>query len=228
MSHYEEFISHVARQQMPEQINGEMLRINPDRLFEPREGRAAAAPADESRYTDRANSYEPREGRAATAPADESGYADRQDSYEPRERPVAKLQPTQTQDDTESVQKGWITRTKDWVPAVTIDDDGQKQYRSWAVEILDGHQYTVKAGEDLDSVARRSLGVTGHADATKAEIKAEMKRIAELNPELSNLLKNHGHSRIKNGVTLRLAAPRVQHQSAEAVLPQYDMEPCDY
>jgi len=70
--------------------------------------------------------------------------------------------------------------------------------------------------------------VTGHADATKAEIKAEMKRIAELNPELSNLLKNHGHSRIKNGVTLRLAAPRAQHQSAEAVLPQYDMEPCDY
>jgi len=145
--------------------------------------------------------------------------------YEPRQ--VAKLQPAQ--DDGESVQKGWITRTKDWVPAVTIGDEGQKQYRSWAVEVLDAQQYTVKEGEDLATIARRSLGVTGHPDASKAEIKAEMKRIAELNPELPNLLKNNGHTHVRNGATLRLAAPRMQHQTAaEAALPQYDLEPCDY
>jgi hypothetical protein len=140
---------------------------------------------------------------------------------------VAKLQPAQ--DDGESVQKGWITRTKDWVPSVTLDDQGQKQYFSWVSEMLDGKQYTVKPGDDLNTIACRSLGVNGCPDATKAEIKAEMKRIADLNPELVSLTKNNSHGKVKHGVTLRLAAARVHHQgAAEAVLPQYDMEAGDY
>ncbi|MBS1992584.1 MAG: LysM peptidoglycan-binding domain-containing protein [Cyanobacteria bacterium SZAS LIN-2] len=115
-----------------------------------------------------------------------------------------------------------------WIPAVTIGADGGKKYSHWAVEVLDAKQYTVKEGEDLYTIARRSLGVTGHPDATKAEIKAEMKRIADLNQDgAPGLLKHHG--KIKNGLTLRLAAPvreRPTDSASRDVLPQVQLD-CD-
>ena len=88
-----------------------------------------------------------------------------------------------------------------WVPGSVLNAAGQKVYSSWAVEILDAQQYTVKAGDSLYQVARRSLGVTGNPDATKSEIKREMQRITELNrydfPELK-------HGKVHEGATLRL------------------------
>jgi len=95
------------------------------------------------------------------------------------------------------------TRTDDgWVPASIIDSSGKKVYNSWAAEIIDAKQYTVRAGDNLYQIARRSLGVTGNPDATRAEIKREMHRITELNKDDFPELK---HGRVCQGATLHLA-----------------------
>lgn len=103
--------------------------------------------------------------------------------------------------------------TKDgWVPASVVDSSGKKVYASWAAEILDAKQYTVRAGDSLYQVARRSLGVTGNPDATQAEIKREMHRITELNkkdfPELRR-------GRVCEGATLNLDVKPVLATRAE-------------
>lgn len=100
----------------------------------------------------------------------------------------------------------------DWVPAVTLDERGCKQYSSWAVEILDGKQYTIQKGDSLKDVARRSLGVTGKPDATPKEIAEEMKRIVALNSDMAVLLnRKNGMGQLPPGVTLKLAeAPKPQ------------------
>ncbi len=92
--------------------------------------------------------------------------------------------------------------TKDgWAPASVLDSSGKKVYASWAAEILDAKQYTVRSGDSLYQIARRSLGVTGNPDATQAQIKREMHRITELNkndfPELKR-------GRVCEGATLNL------------------------
>jgi len=88
-----------------------------------------------------------------------------------------------------------------WAPGSVINTAGEKVYASWAVEILDAQQYTVKAGDSLYQVARRHLGVTGNPDATKDEIKREMQRITELNrTEFPDLKRGKVHE----GATLRL------------------------
>ncbi|MBU6454354.1 MAG: LysM peptidoglycan-binding domain-containing protein [Cyanobacteria bacterium REEB67] len=56
------------------------------------------------------------------------------------------------------------------------------EYRNrWVHDILDNGTYTVEKGDSLYNVARRSLGVSGHADAGAKEIAQEVKRIAALN-----------------------------------------------
>ncbi len=56
------------------------------------------------------------------------------------------------------------------------------QYRnSWVYDLLDSGTYKVEKGDSLALVARRALGVSGHADASSREIAAEVKRIAALN-----------------------------------------------
>lgn len=93
----------------------------------------------------------------------------------------------------------------DWKPAVTEDARGCKTYSSWASEIVFGHQYTVQRGDSLRDVARRSLGVTGHPDATAREIAQEMKRIAALNQDLFPPHKGR-HGQLPKGAVLRLQA----------------------
>lgn len=94
-----------------------------------------------------------------------------------------------------------VNTSDGWMPGSVINAQGRKVYSSWAVEILDAQQYTVKAGDSLYQVARRSLGVTGNPDATQAEIKREMQRITELNkhefPEVRR-------GKVIEGATLRL------------------------
>ncbi len=101
--------------------------------------------------------------------------------------------------------------TKDgWVPAAVIDSSGKKVYASWAAEILDAKQYTVKAGDSLYQIARRSLGVTGNPDATQREIKREMQRITELNKQEFPELRR---GRVCAGATLNLASPTSFHET---------------
>ena len=94
-----------------------------------------------------------------------------------------------------------IDTSDGWKPGSIINAAGQKVYSSWAVEILDAHQYTVKAGDSLYQVARRSLGVTGNPDASQAEIKREMQRITELN---KNDFPEVRRGKVIEGATLRL------------------------
>jgi hypothetical protein len=94
-----------------------------------------------------------------------------------------------------------INTSDGWKPGSVINAEGQKVYSSWAVEILDAQQYTVKAGDSLFQVARRLLGVTGNPDATQAEIKREMHRITELNKNAFTEVKR---GKIIEGATLRL------------------------
>lgn len=101
--------------------------------------------------------------------------------------------------DRNAAQK--IDTSDGWVPGSILNSEGKKVYASWAVEILDGHQYTVKKDDSLYQVARRSLGVTGNPDATKDEIKREMHRITELNKQEFPELKR---GKISEGATLRL------------------------
>ncbi|CAN5570392.1 hypothetical protein BH11CYA1_BH11CYA1_30610 [soil metagenome] len=57
-----------------------------------------------------------------------------------------------------------------------------KMYRnSWVHDLLDQGVYKVEKGDTLALVARRALGVSGHADAGSRELAAEVKRIAALN-----------------------------------------------
>ncbi|MFA7339179.1 MAG: hypothetical protein WC028_20540 [Candidatus Obscuribacterales bacterium] len=57
-----------------------------------------------------------------------------------------------------------------------------KMYRnSWVHDLLDQGIYKVEKGDSLALVARRALGVSGHADASSREIAAEVRRIAALN-----------------------------------------------
>ena len=57
-----------------------------------------------------------------------------------------------------------------------------KMYRnSWVHDLLDQGIYKVEKGDSLALVARRALGVSGHADASTREIAAEVRRIAALN-----------------------------------------------
>jgi len=98
-----------------------------------------------------------------------------------------------------------INEKDGWAPASVLDSSGKKVYASWAAEILDARQYTVKAGDSLYQVARRSLGVTGKPDATQSEIKREMHRIAELNKKEFPELKR---GRVCEGATLILEAPK--------------------
>lgn len=95
------------------------------------------------------------------------------------------------------------SKYNDWVPAITLDERGCKQYSHWAVEIREGQQYTIQKGDTLRDVARRSLGVTGNPDATSKEISAEMKRIAALNSDLAPLV-NRRHGTLPPGVVLKL------------------------
>ncbi|HIA52308.1 MAG TPA: LysM peptidoglycan-binding domain-containing protein [Candidatus Melainabacteria bacterium] len=99
-----------------------------------------------------------------------------------------------------------INEKDGWAPASVLDSSGKKVYASWAAEILDAKQYTVRAGDSLYQVARRSLGVTGKPDATQAEIKREMNRITELNKKDFPELKK---GRVCEGATLILEAPKV-------------------
>ncbi len=99
-----------------------------------------------------------------------------------------------------------INTSDGWAPASVLDSSGKKVYASWAAEILDAKQYTVRAGDSLYQIARRSLGVTGNPDATQSEIKREMHRITELNKkEFPELRKG----RVAEGATLVLEAPKV-------------------
>ena len=52
---------------------------------------------------------------------------------------------------------------------------------SWVHDLLDQGIYKVEKGDTLALVARRALGVSGHADASTREIAAEVRRIAALN-----------------------------------------------
>lgn len=57
-----------------------------------------------------------------------------------------------------------------------------KMYRnSWVHDLLDQGIYKIEKGDSLALVARRALGVSGHADASTREIAAEVRRIAALN-----------------------------------------------
>lgn len=94
-----------------------------------------------------------------------------------------------------------IDTSDGWKPGSVINSQGQRVYSSWAVEILDAQQYTVKAGDSLYQVARRSLGVTGNPDATKDEIKREMQRITALNKDEFPELRR---GKVIQGATLRL------------------------
>ena len=98
------------------------------------------------------------------------------------------------------------TSTKDgWVPASVIDSSGKKVYASWAAEILDAKQYTVRKDDSLYQIARRSLGVTGNPDATQTQIKREMHRITELNKNEFPELKR---GKVCEGATLNLDMPK--------------------
>ncbi len=94
-----------------------------------------------------------------------------------------------------------INNSDGWQPGSVLNAEGKKVYSSWAVEILDAQQYTVKAGDSLYQVARRSLGVTGSPDATQSEIKREMHRITELN---KNEFPEVRRGKVLEGATLRL------------------------
>lgn len=94
-----------------------------------------------------------------------------------------------------------IDTSDGWQPGSVLNKEGKKVYSSWAVEILDAQQYTVKAGDSLYQVARRSLGVTGNPDATQNEIKREMHRITELN---KNEFPEVKRGKVFEGATLRL------------------------
>jgi hypothetical protein len=106
----------------------------------------------------------------------------------------------------------------DWKPAVTEDARGCKTYSSWASEVVFGRQYTVQRGDSLRDVARRSLGVTGHPDATAREIAQEMKRIAALNQDLFPPHKGR-HGMLPKGAVLRLQAEAPRSAQDDNVVP---------
>ncbi|MDQ5966934.1 MAG: hypothetical protein QG625_3090 [Cyanobacteriota bacterium erpe_2018_sw_39hr_WHONDRS-SW48-000098_B_bin.30] len=106
----------------------------------------------------------------------------------------------------------------DWKPAVTEDARGCKTYSSWASEVVFGHQYTVQKGDSLRDVARRSLGVTGHPDATAREIAQEMKRIAALNQDLFPPHKGR-HGMLPKGAVLRLQAEALRSVQDDNAVP---------
>ncbi len=108
----------------------------------------------------------------------------------------------------------------DWKPAVTEDQRGCKTYSSWASEVVFGRQYTVQKGDSLRDVARRSLGVTGHPDATAREISHEMKRIAALNQDVFPSHKGR-HGVLPRGAVLRLQAeaPKATADSEQQLTP---------
>lgn len=101
--------------------------------------------------------------------------------------------------DKESARK--IDTSDGWAPGSVLNSEGKKVYASWAVEILDAGQYTSKSGDNLQQIAKRSLGVTGNPDASPKEVQAEMKRIVELNKAEHPELKS---GKVYEGTTLNL------------------------
>ena len=76
------------------------------------------------------------------------------------------------------------------------------EYRNrWVHDILENGTYSVEPGDSLASIARRSLGVSGHADASAKEVAHEMKRIAALN-DLPVDQKGHLVHHLKAGTVL--------------------------
>ena len=81
--------------------------------------------------------------------------------------------------------------TATWqLPSLVVEKDNPapSEYRNrWVSDVLDTGSYTVEKGDSLSHIARRVLGVSGHADATPKEIAEEVKIIAALN----NIELNH-------------------------------------
>jgi hypothetical protein len=76
------------------------------------------------------------------------------------------------------------------------------EYRNrWVHDILDNGTYTVEKGDSLANIARRSLGVSGHADASAKEIAQEVKRIAALN-DIQLDKKGHPVHHLQTGAVL--------------------------
>jgi hypothetical protein len=105
-------------------------------------------------------------------------------------------------------------------PSVGSTSDGKPAYSSWASEIVFGHQYTARPGDDLHSVAKRSLGVTGHPSATESEIRREMARIQDLNKDQ---LPHHyrSHEKLPAWICLKLQddQPKAPSVAAEYAAP---------
>lgn len=103
------------------------------------------------------------------------------------------------------------------IPAEMTTESGKKVYSSWASEIVFGGQYTARPGDDLHTVAKRSLGVTGHPRATESEIRREMARIVDLNKDdLPHGLRSH--DKLPAGLCLKLKADDTA-QASEKIRP---------
>ncbi len=101
--------------------------------------------------------------------------------------------------DKESARR--IDTSDGWAPGSVQNAEGKKVYASWAVQILDAGEYTAKSGDNLQQIAKRSLGVTGNPDASPKEVQAEVKRIVKLNEAEHPELK---YGKVDAGTTLNL------------------------
>ncbi|MBC7998453.1 MAG: hypothetical protein IAF58_10940 [Leptolyngbya sp.] len=101
--------------------------------------------------------------------------------------------------DKESARR--IDTSDGWAPGSVQNAEGKKVYASWAVQILDAGEYTAKSGDNLQQIAKRSLGVTGNPDASPKEVQAEVKRIVKLNEAEHPELK---YGKVEAGTTLNL------------------------
>jgi nucleoid-associated protein YgaU len=92
------------------------------------------------------------------------------------------------------------------LPSLVVEKDNPapSEYRNrWVSDVLDTGSYTVEKGDSLSHIARRVLGVSGHADASPKEIAEEVKIIAALNNiELNH--KGHPVHHLQPGRTLAL------------------------
>ena len=92
------------------------------------------------------------------------------------------------------------------LPSLVVEKDNPapSEYRNrWVSDVLDTGSYNVEKGDTLAHIARRVLGVSGHADASPKEIAEEVKVIAALNNiELNH--KGHPVHHLQPGRTLAL------------------------
>lgn len=110
------------------------------------------------------------------------------------------------------------------IPAVVATSDNKPAYTSWASEMVFGHQYSARPGDDLHLVAKRSLGVSGHPTASEREIRREMARILDLNRDQLP----HGfrsHDKLPVALCLRLQADQSVGVSEQPAAPRADAMP---